>query len=137
MIKIVGLFLLSTLLYGVDIVDDFGEVIDTTDKIYKKGSIEYAITDNMNIMIKEEYHTQQAVKSTKISKFKVKDGYYIYEPEYVYQTSTRGLMLIPLINDDIEAILMQKKPILAVPRDSYEPIILDFKEGLWQQITDV
>lgn len=46
MIKIVGLFLLSTLLYGVDIVDDFGEVIDTTDKIYKKDSIEYAITDN-------------------------------------------------------------------------------------------
>lgn len=83
-------------------------------------------------MIREEYYLQGAVENTKISKFKVKNGYYIYEPEYVYQTSNRGLMLIPLINDDIDAILMQKKPILAVPRDSYEPIILDFKEEIWK-----
>lgn len=63
--KIVGLFLLSTLLYGVDIVDDFGEIIDTTDKIYRKGSIEYAIADNMNIMIKEDIQKHRRIENLK------------------------------------------------------------------------
>lgn len=124
--QIVGLCLLSTLLYGVDIVDDFGEVVDTTDKVYKKGHIEYAITDNMNIMIKEDIQ-----KHRRVEKFKVQGSYYVYTTEYVYDTNARSLILMPLINDDIEAILIQKRPILAVPCNSDKPIILDFKEGLW------
>lgn len=117
--KIVGLFLLSTLLYGVDIVDDFNEPIDRVEALIEKENFTYGMNNCDTLYIKENVKYWEPIK-----KIKIKNGYYVYKPEYIYQAKDYNLLFIQLVKEDI-ALIKDGNDVLVIRDGESKPVILN------------